>query len=154
VSAFIQSLDDELRERGETRVNALASTVGERAAAVRYGLDRDDRDHCDGWTTEATPGYAPGVPIEVKTVRVEHHDGTGRLGIHPGSHKKLVAAGGDYAVVLYGEVDHEGDRRIVVLATEIVAATDVGRYLRPGASGYQKVRWDLLLDVKVDRSRW
>lgn len=154
MSAFAVDLDDELREVGRTRVNALPSTVGERAAALRYRLDRVDRNHCDGLTTPETPGFAAGVPVEVKSVRVEHHDGTGRLAVHPESHARLVDEGGVYVVVLYAEVEQRG-RRIVVLACEIVAPETVGRFIPADPSGYAKVRWDLLLDdVDVDRSRW
>lgn len=155
MSAFPSTVDEEVRDRRHTRVNALASTVGERAAALRFRLERVDRDHCDAFTTAETPGIEPDVPVEIKSVRVEHHDGTGRIGVHPRTHDQLVDAGGIYAVVLYGEVSVGGVDRIVVLAVQFVEAAEVGRYLPPAATGYQKVRWDLLLDgVDVDRARW
>lgn len=154
MSAFAVSLDEELGDVQATRVNSLASTIGERAAALRYRLERTDRNHCDAYATGETPGFDAGHPLEVKSVRVEHHDGIGRLGVHPATHDQLVDAGGDYVVVLYGEVDVAGTTRIVVLAIDVVAAETVGRYLRPDATGYQKVRWDLLLEADVDRARW
>lgn len=154
MSAFLFSLEEEVADLRRTRVNALPATVGERAAALRFGLERTDRNHCDGYTTEETPGYEPGVPVETKSVRVHHQNRTGRIGVHPDTHATLVEEGGDYAVVLYGEAVVDGERRIVVLALELVDAEEVGRHLRPGASGYQKVRWDALLDVDVDRERW
>lgn len=155
MSAFRISLREELAAN-ESRVNARASIVAERAAALRWRLDRVDENVCDGYTTEATPGYEAGVPIEVKAVRIRHHDGTGRLGVHVDSHEKLEEAGGSYAVVLYAEVDHGEDRRIVALAMDTFPAGEVGRFVkRDGAGEYQKVRWDLLFDPEaVDGWRW
>lgn len=155
MSAFTQPLEAELERFRAVRVNALPSIVGERAAALRFRLERVDLDHCDGFTTTETPGYAAGVPIEVKSVRVDHHDGTGRVGIHPETHDRLVDEGGDYAIVVYGEREVDGARRIVVLDLDLVDVEIVDRYIPTSADGYQKVRWDLLLDdVDVDRARW
>lgn len=154
MSVFATSVDEEIQDLGGTRVNALPSTVGERAAALRYRLDRVDRNHCDAYTTAETPGFEPGTAIEVKSVRVEHHDGTGRLGVHPDTHARLVDEGGSYVVVLYGEIDVGGSTRIVVLAVDVVEAETIGRFVPASASGYAKVRWDHVLDVEVDRARW
>lgn len=154
MSAFVSPLSEELREYRGTRVNALASAVGERAAALRYALERVDEQRCDGYATTDSPLEA-GTPVEVKSVRVSHAGGrTGRLGVHPGSHAALEDAGGYYAVVLYGEVDVDG-RRIVALAMDLVDAATVGRQLPRNPSGYAKVRWDVLLDpAAVDVARW
>lgn len=148
-----QSLSDELEAVGDSRVNALPSIVGERCAALRYRLDRVNENHCDAYTTDDTPGYPPDVPIEVKSVRVDHHDMTGRIGVHPRTHWKLSQHGGDYCIVLYGEAD-VGGRRIVVIDTCLVPGETVGRYLSGDSDGYQKVRWDNLLTTDVDRDRW
>lgn len=156
MSAFARPLDEELTAISSTRVNALPSTVAERAAALRYRLDRVDEDRCDGYATDDSPeGLEAGTPVEVKSVRLTHNGGrTGRVGVHPGSHAKLAEADGVYVVALYAELEHEGRDRIVLLALEIVDADAIGARLSPTASGYQKVRWDLLIDAEVDRSRW
>ena len=153
MSAFRVSLDDEVADLRETRVNALPSTVGERAAALRLRLDRVDEKKCDGYaTTESS--LSTGTPVEVKSVRVTHHDGLGRLAVHPESHAALAAADGVYAVVVYAEAEADG-RRIVVLDLAVVDAEEVGRWIRSESSSYQKVRWDRLgLGGSIEVERW
>lgn len=156
-SRFAIPLVEELQEHAGTRVNARASVVGERASSLRYRLDRVDEPHCDGYTTPETPGFAPGVPIETKAVRLTHNGGTrkGRVGIHYGTHEQLEEAGGWYAVVLYVEVVVDGEEVILVLAMDLMPAAVVGKYVREDGGEYQKVRWDLLLEhADVDVDRW
>lgn len=132
----------------EDRVNARPSVVIERAAALRWSLERVDRNKCDAFTTAATPAFDPDVPIECKAVRVTHNGSeTGRIGIHPESHRALRADRGWYAIGLYVEVDVDGDRAILLVDLELVPAEEVGRWIRSNASEYQKVRWDLVLDL-------
>lgn len=141
-------LEEELADV-EDRVNALPSVVVERGAALRWSLERVDLDKCDAFTTASTPAFDPDVPIECKAVRVTHNGGAeiGRLGVHPGSHRALRDDRGWYAIALYREVDVDGDRAILVLEFDLVPAEEVGRWIRSDASDYQKVRWDLVLDV-------
>lgn len=154
MTAFQAPLDAEVEEYRETRVNALPSLVGERAAAIRYDLDRVDENVCDGYATDESPLEA-GTPVEIKSVRVDHGgQRTGRVGIHTGSHEELLELEGVYAIVLYAEIDVDGDR-VVVLESELVGADDVDEWVSAGSCQYQKVRWDLLLDDSdVDRARW
>lgn len=154
MSAFATPLDVEVDELRGTRVNALPSIVAERAAALRFALDRVDENVCDGYATAASPGLDAGTPVEVKSVRVRHHDGTGRIGVHPRTHAALADAGGVYVVVVYGQVQDGAATRIVGLALSIVEPETVGRFLVGDSDGYQKVRWDLLVDADVDRERW
>lgn len=97
----------------------------------------------------------PDTPVEVKGVRIEHHDGTGRLGIKYSSHEALAEADGVYAIVLYAEPEVAGQRRILVLAIRLVEPSALEPHLRRECDGYQKVRWDHLIDAdEIDRERW
>lgn len=149
-------LGEEL-ERKRDRVHVLPSVVAERAAALRYRLDRVDEDLCDAYTTPETPGFEPGVPFEVKSVRVLHHDGIGRLGVRTSTHAELLEAEGWYVIAVYDELKHAGADRILALAIEAVPAYEVDRWITEGCSPYQKVRWNLVLNPDrhgVDLGRW
>lgn len=150
-STFDVDLDSELQGVASERVNALQSVVSERYAALRLDLSRRQRRICDGVATEATPRAEAGDPVEVKAARVEHThpDGyprQGRFSVHVDSHADLVAEGGWYAIVVYREVEVDGDDRILVVGCGIVDADEVDRWVGSGAARYQKVRWSLLLD--------
>lgn len=150
-------LDQELRDHARTRVNALPSLVAERAAAVRWRLERVHETVCDGYTTEATPGLDAGTPVETKAVRLTQNGGsrTGRVGIHYGTHKRLLEAGGWYAVVLYVEIVVDDGVKILVLAMDRMPAAVIDRYVTEDGGEYQKVRWDLLFDADaIDVDRW
>lgn len=149
-------LIDELQTLASDRVNALPSVVAERFVSLRYDVDRANRIACDGHATAATPDVDAETPVEVKAVRVSHHDGEGRLSVHTDSHRQLRDAGGVYAIVLYAPVSCGGNDRIVVLTSAIVDADEVGRCVAlDGAADYQKVRWSRVLDdADVDVARW
>lgn len=158
---FDVPLEAELDTHAETRVNALASVVAERASALRWSLRRVNEIACDAYTTVRTPGFPPGVPIEIKAVRLTHNGGsrTGRLGIHVDSHTELVEQDGWYAVVLYVDVElTDGERAVLALELDLVPAHVVDAHLpAEGSSDYQKVRWDLLLEAAaedLDLARW
>ncbi|WP_248515971.1 hypothetical protein [Salinarchaeum laminariae] len=154
-SAFATDLDEELATVASERVHALESVVCERYAALRYSLDRCNRNACDGYATDETPGLDAEVPVETKGVRLRHHDGEGRLNVHLDSHETLVEEGGYYAVVLYTTVEHGGDERVIVLESAIVTPEEIGRWTDGSGSPYQKVRWSQVLpDRGVDRARW
>lgn len=154
-SSFAEPLDDELASVASERVHARPSVVGERYAALRWHLDRANEIHCDGYATAETPGYDAGTPVETKAVRVEHHDGVGRLNVHVDSHEQLREADGAYAVVVYVDVEHEGEQRILVLAAGLVDAVDVDPFVERGRCLYQKVAWPKLLEnADVDLARW
>lgn len=147
-------LQDELAEVASDRVNALPSVVAERYAALRYRLDRVNEVACDAYATAQTPGLGAGTPVECKAVRVAHADQEGRFAVHPESHETLCEADGVYAVVVYAAVEVGGEDRIVVLESEIVDATEVGRWIRCSGEHYQRVRWSLVVDADVDEARW
>lgn len=158
--AFDAPLEDELAQVASDRVNARASVVTERYAALRWSLDREDRNHCDGYATDATPGVEAGKPVEVKACKVRHQcpDGStreGRFSAHLDSHGMLEEDAGRYAIAVYETVDTGGSERVIVLAADLVEADEVGRLLpAAGRSTYQKVRWSRVIDADVDESRW
>lgn len=153
-SSFSAPLDEELASVASERVHARPSVVAERFAALRWSLDRANALHCDGYATEDSPMPA-GTPVETKAVRVEHHDGVGRLNVHVDSHEQLHDEDGVYAVVVYVDVEHAGEQRIVIVASGLVAAGDVAEHVSRGACLYQKVAWPKLLDsADVDVARW
>lgn len=137
------------------RMYARESVVCERAAAYRYSLDRVNELTCDGYATDETPGIDAGTPVETKAVRIEHHDGPGRLNVHVDTHDDLAERDGYYAIVLYALIEHAGTNRIVVLALVLVEATEVGEHVdRSGSCLYQKVYWRKVVDADVDVERW
>lgn len=157
---FDTPLDDKLAQVAKDRVNARPSVVAERFATLRWKLDRADRNHCDGFATDATPGVEAGEPVEVKACRVRHKSpdgGTreGRVSVHVDSHDRLEDEDGHYAIVVYSIVEVDGGKRVVVLADGLVEASDIGSLLPSSCRAeYQKVRWSRVLNVDVDETRW
>lgn len=148
---FQESLDEELN-RVDERVHKFSSVVCERAAALRYKLDRVNKVMCDAFATDATPGIPEGTPIEVKSCHYWHENGdeygaVGRIAINSySSHRELLDQDGWYAVVVYDWTENADGDAVIILAIDLVPAEEVNRFLTPNNGTHQKVRWDLLID--------
>lgn len=141
--------------------NGYPADVVERAAALRWRLDRVDEQHRDAVATADSPGavLGPGDSVEVKACRpwIENGDefGTaGRFHINRSSHDALLEDDGVYAFGTYTLVDSH----VVISRLRLSPAAMVDGWLSErNAGAVVKLPWTVLfsrLPAPGDREGW
>lgn len=125
--------------------NEYVKKWSEKAAALRYRLQREDELHCDGYTTEETPAFEAGIPFEIKATKRSVSNGSdagqrpGRWHLTLSSHERLLDASGYYVLIVYRTLElDDGGERMLIEEINLVSAEEIDPLIPDtGASVYR-----------------
>lgn len=114
--------------------NEYVKDWSERAASVRFSLEREERHAYDAVATQASPApLTEGDVVEMKACKtwIENGDDygtTGRWHLTKSSHDKLDRLDGYYCLIVYSLIEIEG-KRVLIERIGIFTVNEITRIL-------------------------